>query len=210
MKTLPRAKSDAARTPEDRQLAELKLNKLCYNILGVLMREPCSGYDVVRALEKFRPVNISQVYPLLGEMEAKGLLSSQEVVQEGKPNKRIYQPNELAALALRRWIGQPTEEPLLRDDFLVKMYSLWACSRTERREVVLARIAWLEQEIDFFHDRLRDLHGTFPDEVNDPGSWQFCRDVLMQRRVRLYSEELLWCEGVLRKLDASSGNEAGS
>jgi len=190
----------------DRQIAGLKLNKLCFNILGVLLREPCSGYDVVRALEKFRPVNISQVYPQLAEMEAKGLLTSVEVVQEGKPNKRIYRPNALAHRALQHWIAQPTEDPVLRDDFLVKMYSLWACPDAQRRDVLLARIARLEGEIDFFRERLRELHRTYPKQTLDPDSWQFCRDVLMQRRIRLYSEEVLWCHGVLHKLEATRDN----
>lgn len=194
----------------DRQIAGLKLNKLCYNILGVLIREPCSGYDVVRALEKFRPVNISQVYPLLAEMEAKGLMSSVEVVQEGKPNKRIYRPNDLARRVLQHWIAQPTEDPVLRDDFLVKMYSLWACPDAQRRDVLRARIARLEGEIDYFRERLRELHRAYPEQTLDPDSWQFCRDVLMQRRIRLYSEEVLWCEGVLRKLDNARDDKEGT
>lgn len=206
---MARRRSEPEKTDIDRQIAGLKLNKLCYNILGVLMREPCSGYDVVRALEKFRPVNISQVYPLLAEMEAKGLLSSVEVVQEGKPNKRIYRPNEFAHHVQRHWIGQPTEAPVLRDDFLVKMYSLWACPADQRRAVLEERIARLEGEIDYFRDRLRELHRSYPEQTLDPDSWQFCRDVLMQRRIRLYSEEVLWCEGVLRKLEAARDGGGG-
>ena len=67
--------------PVEPRIGDIRLNKLSYNILGVLVRQPTSGYDVVRALEKFRPVNISQVYPLLSEMETQGLLTSDEVVQ---------------------------------------------------------------------------------------------------------------------------------
>ncbi|MCB1389455.1 MAG: helix-turn-helix transcriptional regulator [Rhodobacteraceae bacterium] len=186
--------------PVEPRIGDIRLNKLSYNILGVLVRQPTSGYDVVRALEKFRPVNISQVYPLLSEMETQGLLTSDEVVQEGKPNKRVYSTTPLAHRVLRHWIDQPTEPPVLRDDFLSKVYSLWTCTPAEREKVVRDRIAFLEHETAHFRLQLRDLHAEFPDEASDPECWQFCRNVLMARRIQLYSDELLWCEGLLRKL----------
>ncbi len=71
-------------------ISEPKLNTLCYQILGVLLRKPRSGYDIVKQLENIRPVKTSQVYPTLARLEKQGLVLSHDVEQAGKPNKRVY------------------------------------------------------------------------------------------------------------------------
>ena len=187
---------------------DYQLNRLSYNILGVLLREPKSGYEIVSALEKFRPVNISQVYPLLASMEEKGLLTSVVIVQIGRPDKRIYNPTPRATEVLRDWIAEPTDEPVLRDDFLSKVYSFWICDTAQKRAVIEERIAWLDSEIAFFSECIDVLHAQHRPDVHDPDKWPFCREILMQRRLVIYREERLWCLRVLSRLDEIKAEEA--
>lgn len=188
------------KAPNEQPIADIKINKLAYRLLGVLSRKPSTGYDIVKALEKFRPVQISQVYPLLTEMESLGLLTSKEVIQSGKPNKKIYQPTHLADEVIRGWIRSETAEPLQRDDFVAKVYSLWKGLPEERVQLIQQRLIWLESEVTYFTDCVHELHGLHGELVSDPNTWQFCRDVLMARRLVLYNEEILWCHRVLHKL----------
>lgn len=187
----------------------LQINRLGYNILGVLMREPMSGYEIVSALEKFRPVNISQVYPLLASMEEKGLLTTETIAQTGKPDKKICHLTPLASETLEAWISGPTEEPVVRDDFLSKVYSFWLTGAAEKRALINERIDWLDSEIAFFSNALEALQTHYPEELDDPGKWQFSRDILFRRRLALYREDKLWCLRVLSRVtDTDDENEA--
>ncbi len=186
----------------------IKINPLSYRLLGVLVRGPISGYDIAKALEKFRPVKISQVYPALSDMESKGLLVSEEIEQTGKPNKKIYYTTELADEALRTWISDATEEPSVRDDFLAKFYALWKAFPDQRQQLLDERLAWLNSEIIFFEASLRKLHVDHGDLTDDPACWQFCRSNLFHRRLVLYREEVLWCHRILNKLGGASKTDA--
>ena len=193
------------------QAAEIRINRLGYTVLGVLLRDPTSGYEVVKALEKFRPVNVSQVYPLLAEMEEKGLLYSEEIVQAGKPDKKVYHATPLAHAVVRDWIDAPTQEAVIRDDFMGKVYSFWTSDDASKRRLIHERINWLNLEIAYFAERLAQLHAQHGEAVEDPRKWPFSRDVLMRRRLALYHEEQLWCRRVLERLDradTASGAEA--
>lgn len=183
------------------KVAQIRINRLGYTLLGVVLREPTSGYEVVKALEKFRPVNVSQVYPLLAEMEEKGLLESEEIRQEGKPDKKVYRATPLARAVVQDWIDGPTQEAVIRDDFTGKVYSFWTAGPEAKRRLIHERIEWLDREIRFFADHLSSLHKTFGTTVDDPGQWPFSRDILMRRRLALYHEERLWCHRVLERLD---------
>lgn len=185
-------------------LKPLKINKLGYRILGVLARAPQSGYDIVKALVRFRPVNISQVYPILTEMEAAGLLSAQEVVQSGKPNKKIYRLMPQAEELLREWIKSPTAPPEPRDEFVAKLYSLWKLPAHERAALLHTRLAWLHSEVAYFSEQLEALQALHGAASADPENWQFCRHILMTRRVALYREDIQWCHDVLRALEPAS------
>lgn len=185
----------------DDAAADIRINRLSYTLLGALLREPTSGYEVVKALEKFRPVNISQVYPLLSEMEEKGLLSSEEIEQDGKPNKKIYRATPLARAVVRHWIDGPTQEAVIRDDFTAKVYSFWLAETRAKRALIAERIDWLDCEISFFAERLTELHLEHGEAALDPGQWPFSRDILIRRRLALYHEERLWCHRVLEQLN---------
>ena len=102
---------------------------------------------------------------------------------------------------MQDWIAGPTDEPVLRDDFLSKVYSMWACDPDQRRMVVEDRVFWLDREIEFFSGSIDSLHRNHGGDVADPDKWPFCRDILMQRRLAIYREERLWCLRILGQLD---------
>ncbi|MGB1215124.1 MAG: carotenoid oxygenase family protein [Pikeienuella sp.] len=175
----------------------IKINKLGYRILGALARAPQSGYDIVKSLVRFRPVNISQVYPILAKMEGAGLLASEEVIQQGKPNKKVYHLREDGTAWLQNWITEPTERPEHRDEFVGKVYSLWAAPAPDRIALLRERLSLLQSEIAHYADELDELQDEHGDRISDPNAWQFCRHILMSRRIALYREELRWCQDVM-------------
>jgi DNA-binding PadR family transcriptional regulator len=80
----------------------LKLPTTSYIILGLLTFEEMSGYDLKlladRSVKYFywSPTK-SQIYSELRRLESHGLVTMREVIQERRPDKRIYtitQPDE--------------------------------------------------------------------------------------------------------------------
>ncbi|WP_323037596.1 PadR family transcriptional regulator [Pararhodobacter sp.] len=178
----------------------IRLNPLSYQILGVIARSPSSGYDVMKTLHRLRPVKISQIYKALSTMEAVHLVASQEVIQHGKPNKRVFELTNAGCETLNAWIASPTTPPVLNDSFVSKTFSLWHAPQADRLRLVAERIGWLKAEIAYFQEMQADLHETAAERHLDPDRWEFSRDILVRRHLALHREDLLWCQRLHKTL----------
>ena len=101
------------------------LNTLCFQILGVLLRQPRSGYEIVKQLEYVRPVKTSQVYPTLARLENYGFVVSDDVVQDGRPNKRVYSVTAAGESTVKDWIGTDPAPPIWRETRLINSACVW-------------------------------------------------------------------------------------
>lgn len=85
------------------------LSELEVALLGLLSIQPMTGYDLGRyfdrALAPFWTVPRTQIYPRLKDLEQRGLVSSEHIVQESKPNKRVYELTEAGLGRLRGWLS---------------------------------------------------------------------------------------------------------
>src|SRR5687767_15468317 len=95
------------------------MNTLSYALLGLLSREPLSGYDLAArfktSIAMFWAARHSQIYPELARLETQGLVSHERVVQEGRPNKKVFSITKAGIEALRRWVVEPPESPPVRN-----------------------------------------------------------------------------------------------
>src|SRR5437660_6282472 len=103
---------------------------LSYGLLGLLARKPLSGYDLAQQMK--RRVGLmwsalpSQIYPELARLEKQGLVTHQVVEQpDYRPDKKVYEITEAGRQALRQWVTQPTPPTAIRDEFVLKAYSIW-------------------------------------------------------------------------------------
>jgi DNA-binding PadR family transcriptional regulator len=95
-------------------------------LLALLAKEPAHGYELKMQLEQifgeaYPSPNIGQIYVTLQRLERDGLVASQDVVQQTRPNKRVYELTAAGRLALANWVDQPSEGPRIRDDFFMKL-----------------------------------------------------------------------------------------
>lgn len=96
---------------------------LPYGLLGLLTYQDSTGYDLTKifedSLNNFWHAQSSQIYRELDRMEQKGWVTSRSVVQDKRPNKRLYSITNNGREALREWLGDATlkvenpHEPLL-------------------------------------------------------------------------------------------------
>ncbi|WP_112322770.1 PadR family transcriptional regulator [Oceanibium sediminis] len=188
----------------------LKLNTLCYQCLGVLLREPQSGYDIVKQLQVIRPVNTSQVYPTLMRLEKQGLVQSEELQQTGRPNKRIYTVTGAGREALTDWIGTEPEPPVLRDDFLTMVYSAWTKEPAEVVAMFERRLRYLHTAMERLENLLARHRARFPEAVKNPRDWRFYRSILLARRIASLQEDVIWSRGVIHMLEDATAQSASA
>lgn len=176
------------------------LNNLAYQVLGVVVRVPRSGYDIVKQLEHFRPAKTSQVYPTLAKLESAGFVSAEDVEQSGRPNKKVYTATEAGRQVLTDWIGTEPEVPYYRDDFLTMVYSGWLKSPAETCALVEAKLVRLDASIAHVQSELAKLVAEYPIDMDDPSHWRFYRRNLQTRRLMIAQSERVWCLSLLYQL----------
>ncbi|MGB0410873.1 MAG: PadR family transcriptional regulator [Pikeienuella sp.] len=177
-----------------------KLNNLSHQVLGVLARQPRSGYDIVKQLENFRPAKTSQVYPTLATLEDLGLVASQDVEQTSRPNKRLYTVTDKGRQQLISWIGTEPDVPYNRDDFLTMAYSAWLQTPAETIAMFEVRLSKLDRVIEQVQSALAVILSDFPEALDDPGNWRFYRYNLQNRRLLLAQSEQTWCRTMIYQL----------
>jgi DNA-binding PadR family transcriptional regulator len=80
-------------------------------ILGLLTRQPMSGYDIKRFLKSLSWLidspSYGSLYPALHALLEDGLVTVEVVPREDKPPRKIYSITEAGRLVLREWMDQP-------------------------------------------------------------------------------------------------------
>lgn len=144
--------------------AEGGRNTLRYIILGLLGAHPMSGYDIKRAFDRslatYWNAGNSQIYTTLKALAARGLVSSELVYQEGRPNRRVYSLTERGRAALDEWLAEDVPARFTKDEFLTKLFF---CGQTtdvvtlrhleEHRATLLAQLGEMERALREFGSR---------------------------------------------------------
>ena len=88
-----------------------KLSPGAYAVLGLLSRQPTSGYELgslaERTIAHFWPITRAHIYAELARLETAGLVTATEVTQRGRPDKRVYAITEAGEAALDAWLASP-------------------------------------------------------------------------------------------------------
>jgi len=95
-----------------------------YAVLGLIDRQPASGYDLgalaERSLANFWPISRTLVYRELARLESLGWAEATEVAQDRLPDKRVWSTTAEGRRALADWLIRPAEGGSFRSGFLLK------------------------------------------------------------------------------------------
>ncbi|RZM75305.1 PadR family transcriptional regulator [Leptolyngbya iicbica] len=99
---------------------------LAHAILVTLLDSPSSGYDLARqfdgAVGFFWQASHQQIYRELAKLEASGIITSETVLQETRPNKKLYAITDRGTAMLTEWLHTPSDLSPIKDDLLVKLF----------------------------------------------------------------------------------------
>ena len=115
---------DATSADQQAQRDNLEM-ALRHVVLTVLARGDMTGYEITRTFatvySQFWRASHQQVYRELGRLSTEGRVNAKVVVQEGKPDKKIYSLTKRGLEELRQWVSASTEVPRSQNDLLVKL-----------------------------------------------------------------------------------------
>jgi DNA-binding PadR family transcriptional regulator len=149
----------AAEQPED-----LARNTLHAIILGLLGARPMSGYDIKRAFDRslasYWNAGNSQIYTSLKALATRGLVASDLIVQETRPNRRVYRLTPAGQAELDRWLDEPVPERFTKDEFLAKLFFCGETTDAQalrhlegHRTALLAQLAHMEWVLQEYSGR---------------------------------------------------------
>ena len=87
---------------------------LPFGLLGLLNYQDLTGYDLTKMFEGslnfFWHAQSSQIYRELGRMEKLGLVASRNIIQDGRPNKRLYSITDAGRKEFIEWLSDAKVE----------------------------------------------------------------------------------------------------
>ena len=138
---------------------------LRHGLLGLLNWQPMTGYELDKefkeSLSHFWQAKASQIYFELDTMEQKGWLASQRVVQEDRPNKRVYSITSKGRAEFFDWLSSPGADiqnaTRVKSVFFMRLFFAGETSRQQAlellyvyREQCLAGMREMEQVNDAY------------------------------------------------------------
>jgi DNA-binding PadR family transcriptional regulator len=167
-----------------------------FAVLGQVADAPTSGYDIKARLEagaaQFWHASYSQIYAELRRLERLGYVTEERVLQEGRPNKRVYTITDAGRGALRDWLAEPWGLAHLRDESLVK---LTLASAMPVEDVV----AELENLRASHEDRRADFEGRIASLPDDAP--RYLR-LALRKGVHAQGAFAAWCQEAIDELTA--------
>jgi DNA-binding PadR family transcriptional regulator len=184
------------------------LTTLAYALLGLLARGEKSGYDLAQGLKVpvgfFWHAKHSQIYPELAKLESLGLVKFKKVMQIDRPDKKVYSLTAVGKKILKVWLEAPLEVPKVRDEFLLKAYSIWLAepevARTMMRDHAEAHAAQLAD----YERKLEHVKREAGVHINNLSSPWFGLQAVLMRGIGYEREYVAWCEWVIQQFTASN------
>ena len=163
--------------------------------LGLLARQPGSGYDLLKSFEKSMghvwSATQSQLYGELNKLADDGLI---EVTNVGPRGRKEYRITPAGRQELRRWVMSPEEDPPFRDTGLLRVFLLGAVAPDQARKHMIA----VAEKADAELNRLEELRDSI--DWTDGDSLFFGRAAL-EYGLRRYAMEAEWARWVVGELD---------
>ncbi|WP_336083070.1 PadR family transcriptional regulator [Nocardia sp. SSK8] len=174
-------------------------------LLVSLSERAGSGYELAHRFDKsigyFWSASHQQIYRVLKRMEESGWVTVESVIQQGKPDKKVYSVAPAGRAELTRWIAEPTPSTPARDELGVKIRGAAygdiaaVCAEVERHRGEHAA------RLDEYH-RSEKKFFPVPDQLSGTALHQY---LVLRAGIRAETGYVEWCDEVLHALRPRKG-----
>lgn len=185
---------------------DAKITTLGYALLGLLARNEQTGYDLSQGLKDpvsfFWHAQHSQIYPELAKLESSGLVKYKLVEQTERPDKKVYSLTATGKKRLEAWLTAPLEVPKVRDELVLKAYSLWLVDPKAALHMLRDHEQAHVERLAEYERRLELLRRKTGKHVSLESPWFGIQAVLM-RGIGYEREYVVWCKWMMEQLEKS-------
>jgi len=181
----------------------MDLSPTAHVILGMVSREPRSGYEIKAAVDNstrfFWAASYGQIYPELKRLSEVGLVEGVDAPR-GDRKRTVYAITEAGETALKAWLRQPPQTSEMREEGLLKLFFAGVLPPEQAVETLRA----MREQRLALSARLRDIE---PEALEkDPFSL-----IVLQGGIEFNEWFADWCERMeARVLDESAHLERSS
>jgi DNA-binding PadR family transcriptional regulator len=135
----------------------------------------------------------SQVYPELARLERAGMVAHTLVEQHEWPDKKVYSITDTGRSALAQWAAEPMSIPPDRDEFMLKVFSLWL-AEPQRALALIQRYASEHEERLARYEAMREkMEREAPDKLQRLNSPRFASYATLLRGIEYERGYVTWC-----------------
>lgn len=178
---------------------------LSHILLG-LLHDPASGYDLKTEFERgarhFWSAELSQIYPTLKRMEARGWLTSDTQPSDRGPDRRVYTRTRAGRDELFRWLRGGPVVGTERFAYLAQL--AFMAELEDPREsldfmrALRARLAAWKAELVAIEIEVFATMPGFPDELPDD---VFHHHAALRMGLHTLAAKLEWCDETIARLE---------
>lgn len=170
---------------------------LRHAVLAALLDGEFSGYQLAKGFDigvaNFWHALPQQLYAELSRLESDGLVSGREVVQDGRPNKRMFRVTDEGVAELERFAAAPAKPSFIRDDLLVKVQAVDGVDAAPVIAQLQERAAVAEAKAEVLGKLLRRLRGERDEEEFLLAGQRIGPYLTCQRGLAFERETREWC-----------------
>ncbi len=161
-----------------------------YLLLGLLMQEPMTGYDIKGLLESFSWLigspSYGSLYPALHGLLEDGYVAVNVIDNEEKPSRKVYHITDQGRKALKAWINKPVNKDPSLKAFLMHLI----LADNYSREGLIAYLNHRHAQVIERHTALLNL--LQEDDRQQP--------LALEYGLAMAKQELSWLEKMLDRL----------
>ncbi len=180
-------------------------------MLGLVAEMPgITGYDIAKvfalSMQHYWHAHQGQIYPTLDRMERAGLIRSREIIQRGRPNKRVFTIAPAGARTLVEWLESPIDELRMKHSQLMRTRFLGHLSADRARQKLEEQRSGWERNLKVFRAIERDLfQGRDYSDVNDMFAY-----FTLRYGIEWMEQNIRWCDWAISELERKRGLFAAS
>lgn len=177
---------------------------LANGILGFLAYKEMTGYDLTKAFDSsvrfFWHAQKAQVYQTLDKLEKQGFVTHERVVQDTRPNKKLYTITDDGRTAFLTWLAEGSGDIDFKSSLLMKLFfsgNLPIEQAIEHLEQFSADCEAFVEDMQQIPQAIEKYSRSAP--AADPLFWGLTAD-FGARYMRMCIE---WAQDSIKKLEAS-------
>ena len=178
-------------------------------ILGLLARAELTGYQISKSMkgahDYFWTARHSQIYAELGKLAANGLVSDTVIEGPGPRVTRRYAITGTGLHALQEWLVARPAPSVERDEFIVRVWSMWLLEPESARSMVSNHREQRRHRLEIYQLVEQEMLQEGAPQPNTP---VFAAYAALRAGLSYERHRIAWCDWLLEALSDDAPSRA--